>query len=149
MTGYLLDRDVLSAAETQGGNRNVLAWLSGIPASDLFMSAITVMEARKGFARQHAQARTALQTASIMRYEADFERVLAAFSGRILVVGQIVAECWGEMLAQREANVMDTAIAATAVVHGLVVATRNVRHFRGRGVRVIDPFKTNPTTVDV
>jgi predicted nucleic acid-binding protein len=149
VTGYLLDRDVLSAADAQGGNRNVLTWMGSVPAGDLFISAITVMEARKGLSRMRAAARTVAQANDVLHYEADFTRLMVAYGDRMLVIDRLVADCWGEMLAQREANVMDTAIAATAMVHGLVVATRNVRHFRGRDVRVIDPFKAKPVVMYV
>jgi toxin FitB len=106
------------------------------------------MEARKGFARQRAKAKTDADRDEILGYEADFDDILADYGDRILPVDRAVADRWGEMLAQREANVMDTAIAATAVVHGLVVATRNGRDFRDRGVRLVDPFMATPSIVD-
>jgi predicted nucleic acid-binding protein len=65
-----------------------------------------------------------------------------------LPVDRAVADCWGEMLGRRDANVMDTAVAATAVIHRLVVATRNGTDFRNRGVRLVDPFKATPFIVD-
>lgn len=144
MTRFLLDRDVLSAAENPSGNRHVHAWIEGVPDGDLYISAVTVMEARKGFSRLRAKAASSAATEEIRGYETDFDELLAAYEGRILVIDRVVADLWGEMLGRREAHVMDTAIAATASVHGLVVATRNVRHFRDRGVTVVDPFKANP-----
>jgi toxin FitB len=148
VTGYLLDRDVLSAAENPEGNRNVHIWIDGIPDGDLYISAVTVMEARKGFARQRAKARTDAHRDEILGYEADFDDILEGYGDRILSVGRAVADRWGQMLGQREANVMDTAVAATAIVHDLVVATRNGKDFRNRGVRLVDPFKANPSIVD-
>ena len=148
MTGYLLDRDVLGAAENPEGNRNVHIWIDGIPDRDLYISAVTVMEARKGFARQRAKAKTDTEKNEILGYEADFDDILAGFGDRILPLDRAVADRWGEMLGQREANVMDAAVAATAFVHGVVVATRNASDFRGRGVRHVDPFKATPTIVD-
>ena len=102
------------------------------------------MEARKGFSRERARAKTAVQVEEIRGYEADFVNVMEAYADRILAIDRSVAERWGEMLGHKETNVMDAAIAATAMVHSLVVATRNVRHFRGRGVRLVDPFRANP-----
>jgi len=148
VTGYLLDRDVLGAAENPEGNRNVHQWIDRIPDRDLYISAVTVMEARKGFSRQRAKANTDADKNEILGYEADFDDILAGFGDRILSVDRPVADTWGEMLGQREANVMDTAVAATATVHRLVVATRNGKHFRNRGVRLVDPFKANPSIVD-
>jgi len=135
---------VLSAAESPYGHKNVHKWIDGVPDADLYISVITVMEARKGFSRQRANAKTPAQMQEALGYEADFEDILVAYGDKIVLVDRSVAERWGEMLAKREVNVMDTAVAATAMVHGLVIATRNVKHFRGRGVRVIDPFKINP-----
>ncbi len=145
MIGYLLDRDVLSAAENPQGNRNVRNWIDAIPDANLYLSAVTVMEARKGFARQRASAGTPADRDAILDYEADFDEILNRYGDRILSVDRAVSDVWGEMLGRREANVMDTAVAATATVHRLIVATRNERHFRTRGVRVLDPFKANPS----
>ena len=144
MTGYLLDRDVLSGAENPQGNRNVHNWMDSVPDSDLYVSVITVMEARKGFSKKRAQTTTSVEIEKLVSYETDFEKIIVAFGDNVLAVDRRVAERWGEMLARREANIMDTAIAATAMVHDLVVATRNVKHFHGRGVRIIDPFRGNP-----
>lgn len=52
------------------------------------------------------------------------------------------------MLAQREANIMDAAVAAIAATRGLVVATGDLRHFRGRGVRLVNPFQPRPELKD-
>jgi predicted nucleic acid-binding protein len=144
VTRFLLDRDVLGAAENPRGNRYVHAWLAGVPDGDLYVSVITVMEARKGFSRMRTKAVRPAEIEVIRGYETDFDALLAAYEGRILVIDRAVADIWGEMLGRREAHVMDTALAATAGAHRLVVATRNVRHFRDRGVRVLDPFKANP-----
>jgi predicted nucleic acid-binding protein len=133
---------------TPEGNRNVHIWIDRIPDRNLYISAVTVMEARKGFARQRAKARTNAHKAEILGYEADFDDILTGFGDRILPVDRAVADRWGEMLGQREANVMDTAVAATAIVDGLVVATRNGQDFRDRGVRLVDPFQATPSIAD-
>ncbi len=144
MTRFLLDRDVLGAAENPRGNRNVRAWIKTVPEICLFISAVTVMEARKGFARARSKARSAPEAEAIGTYEAAFDDFLKSYEDRILVIDRSVADCWGEMLGRREANLLDAAVAATAAVHGLIVATRNLRHFRRRDVRLLDPFKANP-----
>lgn len=141
--GFLLDRDVLSAAENPKGNANVRAWRESVPDDELFISAITIMEARKGFARLRTRPGVVLREEAGV-YEENFDQLLIGFQGRIVSVDHRVADCWGEMLGQREANILDTALAATATVHDLVVATRNLRHFRGRGIKVIDPFRNTP-----
>ena len=144
MTGFLLDRDVLGEVEDPHGNPNVRQWIGATPNSQVFVSALTVMEGRKGLARLRARAASATDRARATHAERLFEHYLATAASRVLPVDRAVAERWGEMLALREANTMDAGVAATAFVHGLVVATRNRRHFRGRGVPLLDPFKADP-----
>jgi predicted nucleic acid-binding protein len=144
VTAFLLDRDVLGELEDAHGNANVHAWSKTVPDNALYISVIAVMEARKGFARLRVKAAGGDELIEIQGYESDFDRLLEAFADRVLPIDREIADCWGELLARREANVMDAALAATAKVQGIVVATRNLRHFRGRGVRLIDPFVRRP-----
>ena len=67
------------------------------------------------------------------------------FSGRVLPVNRQVAERWASLVAQsvrtgRPLPTIDSLIAATALAHGLTVATRNTRDFERAGVEVVDPF---------
>ena len=139
---YLLDRDVLQALENPDGNRQVRAWAETVNDDALFLSVITVMEARKGFARARLRVSEPRQAARIRAFATQFDALLDAFGNRLLPIDRTVAEAWGEMLAERETNVMDTAVAATAAIHSMIVATRNIRDFRRRGVAMIDPFKS-------
>jgi toxin FitB len=139
---YLLDRVVLQELEHAAGNRNVQAWMATVDDAALYVSAITIMEARKGFARERIRTAGTPEAETIHAFEAEFDELLLAFDDRVLAVDRQVADRWGEMLAERNANVMDTAVAATAAVHGMIVATRNLRDFRRRGVRLLDPFKS-------
>jgi predicted nucleic acid-binding protein len=144
MTGFLLDRDVLGAFENPRRNRNVTVWIEGVPDNELFMSSITVMEARKGFSKARAQAKSVARTEEVLAFEAGFDSILDSFDDRVLPVTRAVADRWGEMLGQRDTNTLDVGVAATAAVFGLVVATRNLKDFRGRGVRLVDPFTDAP-----
>jgi len=139
---YLLDRVVFQELENPKGNRNVRAWVETIDDDALYVSAITVMEARKGFAKERISTAGTLDAEKIRAFEAQFDELLRAFDDRVLPVDRLIADKWGEMLAERNANLLDTAVAATAAVHGMLVATRNLRDFRGRGVSLIDPFKS-------
>lgn len=58
----------------------------------------------------------------------------------ILPIDADVAQLWGYLRAPRPENALDKLIAATALVHDLVVATRNPRDFAGKGVRLLNPF---------
>ena len=144
MNGYLLDRDVLGALENPAGNRNVHRWASGVADDRLFLSALTVVEASKGLVRLRLKARAPEDTTRLDAYQRSFDAIFGAFAGRILPVGGTVALKWGSLLALWDANVLDAGVAATAAVHGLVVATRNLCHFRNRGVALLDPFANDP-----
>jgi len=71
--------------------------------------------------------------------EVELPRV---FSGRILAIGEPVADCWGRLVAQarRALPAIDSLLAATALTHGLTLVTRNERDFRHSGLDVINPW---------
>lgn len=147
MTRYLLDRDVMSQLDQSEGDRhqNVSAWLATVPDDRLYVSAITVMEAWKGLAaarRRVADRPTLLRVHE--RYELAFDRLLGALADRIVPIDEDVAKLWGRMLGRKDANRFDACVAATAIVHGMVVATRNAADFQDRGTPVVDPFRKHP-----
>lgn len=140
---YLLDTNVVS--EIQKGpacNRNVRAWLDATDDGDLRLSVMTILEGRKGVAKRTKQAPDAAAV-----YERRLDAIVAAYGQRIVEVDRVVADEWGRLLGEKEKHRDDMAFAATARVHGFVLVTRNVKHFRGRGVRVLDPFKKAPKVV--
>ena len=139
---YLLDRVVFQELENPKGNLNVRAWVETVNDDVLYVSAITVMEARKGFAKERTRTSGTREAERVRAFEAQFDELLRAFDDRVLPVDRLIADKWGEMLAERDANILDAAVAATAAVHGMIVATRNLRDFRGRGVILVDPFKS-------
>jgi toxin FitB len=77
------------------------------------------------------------QAASLDRWVSE---LLDHLEGRVFPVERSVAEAWAHLMIPRTRPVMDTLIAATALVHGLTLATRNVRDFVGSGISVIDPW---------
>lgn len=133
--GYLLDANVLREAGARG-HPNVRAWLRSMPERALFISAVTVLELRRGW---EVQKRREPALAEVRL--AGLSALEEAYSGRIVPVDRNIAAEWARLLGEHDRNRDDTALAATARVRGFVVATRNVRHFRDRGVRVLDPFK--------
>lgn len=142
---YLLDTNVVS--EIQKGtacNRNVRAWLDTVDDDALRLSVMTILEARKGVAKRARQDQNAAAT-----YERRLEAIVEAYGHRIIEIDRLVADEWGKMLGEKEKHRDDMAFAATARVHGLVIVTRNVKHFRGRGVRVLDPFRKSPAVATV
>lgn len=139
---YLLDANVLREVGA-GGHVNVRAWLRSVPDEALFVSAVTVLEMRKGWElrRRRDPVLAEMCLAGLTALE-------DAYAGRIVPVDRDIAAEWARLLGQHDRNRDDTGLAATARVRGFVVATRNVRDFRDRGVRVLDPFKAPPVIVD-
>ncbi|QND61757.1 type II toxin-antitoxin system VapC family toxin [Mesorhizobium huakuii] len=138
MTLYLLDENVLREAGSRG-NANVRRWLATIDDSNLRLSAATLFEKRRGaeaLQRRDPERSTALLAA--------IDLLEKSFSDRVLPIdGPIVAE-WTRLLGEKNKDRWDLALAATARVHGLVLVTRNVKDFAGRGVRLLNPFKDSP-----
>jgi predicted nucleic acid-binding protein len=65
---------------------------------------------------------------------------VAQHGDRILAVSREVAEEWGRLTAERTASIVDTLMAATALVHGLILVTRNVKHVAWTGAAWLNPF---------
>ena len=140
MTIYLVDENVLREMQP-GGHANVVKWAASVSDSDLRLSAITFLEKCRGWELRlkknpdDAAAKAGLDVVAALR---------RTYAGRILPIDEIVVAEWAKLLGAKGNNALDVALAATARVHGLVVATRNVRHFVGRGVDVLDPFHDPP-----
>lgn len=134
---YLLDTNVLS--ELRKGpraNNHVRAWLSHVSDEELYLSVLVVGEVRRGV--EAIRRRDPRQAASLERW---LRRLVADYAERVLPLDLAVAEEWGRLSAVRNVSVIDTLLAATARVHGLVLATRNVRDVAGTGVECVNPFE--------
>lgn len=126
---------VLSALRQRQRDPNLVAWLRSASESDLFLSAITIGEVERGIAA------VAPRDPAFARRLADWlDEVLRGFAARILAVDTAEARRWGRLAAAHGHAGADLLIAATALEHGLAVATRNTRHFAGTGVVLVDPF---------
>lgn len=134
---YLLDTNVLRELGKTSPHKNVAAWLKSVDDADLAISALTVREIAKGVAKLR---KTKPEAAAALG--ATVTAIFDAFEQRILPIDRAVAAAWGETLGESEKHVDDAGLAATAHVHGLIVVTRNVKDFGGRGVKIIDPFKS-------
>ncbi len=128
---YLADTNVLSELTKRQPHRAVEAWLLGI--GRLYVSAISVEELAFGFA-WHPHPRS---QAGIEKFLADCADVLPVTSAIAMRAGQMRGTFRASGISRHPA---DTIIAATASVHGLTVATRNLRDFGGTGVRLLNPF---------
>jgi predicted nucleic acid-binding protein len=149
VTTYLLDENVIREMRP-GGNAQVCAWFASVDDSDLRVSASTFYEKRLGWERQRRKLADAGQDtgradaalAAIAQFEADF-------ASREIVMDSCVMAEVARLLGTKQKNERDAVLAATARVHDLVLVTRNVKDFRGRGVRLLNPFDKTPRIVPV
>jgi predicted nucleic acid-binding protein len=138
---YLLDTNVLSESSRPQPSPDVMRWLAELDEDRGFVSVITVTELRRG-ALILAPGR---RRDSLMSW-IDGE-LRDRFAGRIIPVDAEVADRWSDIMAAcrsegRGLGVMDGFLAATALVRGLTVVTRNIRDFAFLGDRVVNPWGT-------
>lgn len=134
---YLIDTNVIS--EVRKGERcdsHVSGWYASIADEDLFLSTLVLGEIRKGI--ELARPRDTSKAAALERW---LQEVETAFDGRVLGIDNAVSDQWGRMSAVRTVPVIDGLLAATALVNGLTLATRNDRDVAGLGAAVLNPFK--------
>ena len=135
---YLLDTNVLSEMRKGGkAHPQVRRWVASVDAASLFLSVMSIFEMEKGVlllerrdAVQGSVLRTWLRT-----------RVLSAFKGRILPVDSEVALQCAALHVPDPRSDRDSFIAATAVVYGMTVVTRNVADFKRTGVNLLNPWE--------
>jgi predicted nucleic acid-binding protein len=134
---FVLDTNVISEARKSNCHPGVAAWITAQVTDDLYISAITVLEIQRGISQTERQG-DAPQAAVFARWLDEF--VLPTFAGRILPVDDAVARMTGRLKWADAKDFRDSMIAATALVHGAAVATRNVRHFEAAGVQLVNPW---------
>lgn len=133
---YLLDTNVVSELRRPRPHGGVVAWLRAVPDSDLYVSAVTVGEIQAGI--EHTREQAPEKAAAI---ESWLEQVAQSFN--ILAMDAPAFRFWARLMhRQPDHHVEDAMIAATAAVHGLIVATRNIRDYKRFGVKTFDPFST-------
>ena len=133
---YLVDTNVVSELRKKGrADQSVVTWLQQREPEELYLSVLTIGELRRGAARIRRRDPTAAE--SLDRW---VTQIGERFGDRVLAVNHAVAERWGEITAHPTVPDVDGLLAATALVHDLVVVTRNVRHIAPTGARCLDPF---------
>lgn len=141
MIGWLLDTNVIAALINPNGAPSVKRWATDQKEETFFLSILTLAEYDKGIAN------LAEDHPERWRYAAARDALEARFSGRILSLDDSCVRLWGRISgeARRKTGVtppvIDTLLAATAVVHGLYLATRNGRDMRQSGAVVFNPWQ--------
>ena len=132
---YLLDTNVLSETRKKHPDGRVLAFLSNASSTALYLSCLSVGELKKGVALKMRS-----DPAAAKAIAAWVEGLETNFADRILGIETASAKLWGEWSAQRPRPVIDTLLAATAVVHDLVLVTRNESDVQDLPVKVFNPW---------
>lgn len=136
---FVLDTNVVSELRKAGDGKadaNVVAWVSSVDAATLYLSAVTLLELELGILRN--LRRDTVQGTKLRTWMDRY--VLPEFSDRILPLDQAVAlRCAALHVPDPRAD-RDAMIAATALVHGMTVVTRNLVDFEPTGVRVMNPW---------
>jgi toxin FitB len=136
---FLLDTSVISELVKPAPHIGVMSWLEQCDEDDLFLSVLTIGELEKGIAKV-SDARRRARLAAWVRKD-----LAARFGARLIPVSMEVAARWGMLTGQSERAgqplpVIDSLLAATSLVHGLVVASRNRVDFERCGVECFDPW---------
>ena len=137
---FLLDTNVVSElrkAWNGGGDQAVRSWASAVAPEKMFLSVISVMEIEIGI--RGLERRDQRQAGSLQAWLE--QRLLPAFSARLLPVDTAVARRCAALHVPDPGGERDSLIAATALVHGLAVVTRNTSDFLASGVTLINPWQ--------
>lgn len=136
---YLLDTNVVSEMrriQTGKGDLAVERWANSVKAVDLHLSAITVEELEIGVLL--VERRDPFQGRVLRAWLNGY--ALPAFAGRILAIDLDIALRSAQFHVPNPHPVRDGLIAATALLHGMTVVTRNTTHFESTGVRLLNPW---------
>jgi predicted nucleic acid-binding protein len=134
---FLLDTNLLSETRKPKPDPGVIAFLQGAEPSSVFISVLTIGELRKGIAARKLRDP---DPNAASRLTAWVEGLEVSFADRILGIDTAIAKLWGDWSGQRPRPVVDTLLAATAVLHDLTLVTRNLGDVRGIPVKLLDPW---------
>jgi len=132
--GYLLDTNVVSELRRPRPHGGVVAWLESLDDSQVYLSAVTLGEIQAGIELTRGQ-----DPDKAKALEAWLELVAGAYN--VLPMDAAAFRAWARLMHRKSDTLYEDAmIAATAKVHGLRVATRNVADFNALGVEFFNPF---------
>jgi toxin FitB len=132
---YLLDTNVLSETRKKRADDRVLEFLSRAAPGALYISCLSIGELKKGIALKEKTDATAAKSIAVW-----VEGLETHFADRIVNIDTPITKLWGEWSAQRPRPVIDTLLAATAVMHDLILVTRNDQDVADLPVKVMNPW---------
>jgi len=136
---YLIDTDVISELRKGAkANRGVRSFFENADRLDhlLYISAVTIGELRRGV--ELVRHRGDVRQARLLEHWLD--ALLVEYDEHILEFGYQEAQIWGRLRVPHPENALDKQIAATALIRGLTLVTRNTQHFEPLGLEVVNPF---------
>ena len=137
---YLIDTNVLSELRKGArANTGVIDFFRSMESEQvpLYLSVITIGELRRGI--ELIRHRGDVQQSKLL--ENWLSIILLEYSEQVLGINQDIAQLWGKLRSPAYEHAIDKLIAATALIHDLVVVTRNRKDFEKTGVRVLNPFE--------
>jgi predicted nucleic acid-binding protein len=140
---WLLDTMVISELRKRTPDPNVLTWLSLAPENKLYISVVTISEIQRGIASQRIKDEHFAES-----LQSWLDTLLRNYRDRVLPITTDISCLWGELTASVGHDGAGVMIAATALHHGLVVVTRNVRHFAPFSVSFLNPYNNAPVQVN-
>ena len=137
---FLVDTSALSDPTYPRPNAGLRRWYLATPETRIHISVLSIGEIRNGVTRLE----NATRAAKIGAWLDD--ELLVRFDGRILALDIETCNVWGALCGDlrrrgRPKSVLDSLMAATAIVHGLALVTRNVKDFSGFGIDLINPWQ--------
>ncbi len=132
---FLLDTYILSAIRRKQRDQNLEKWLLSINSLDVYISVVTIGEVERGITQQRRNNPAFAE--DLQRW---LDTILQRYQQRILPLSISIAQRWGRLSAELGHNSADLMIAATALEHNLIIATRNTRHFEPTLVGLINPY---------
>jgi len=142
---YLLDTNVISEMrkprtaqqQRRGMNSSVATWADNTPSESMYLSAISLMEVEVGTLQM--ERKDIAQGAVLRKWMND--RLMPAFGSRVLIVDSQIALRCAFLQVPNPKSYRDSLIAATAIVHGMTLVTRNTADFQMPGVTVLNPWE--------
>ena len=134
---FLLDTNILS--ELRKGARcdpNVSNWAAKESGQAHYISVLSLGEIRKGIELLRKKS-----LADCMPFEIWLQKLQSDYANCTIAITAEIAERWGELSALRPLPVIDSLLAATALEHGLTLATRYTKDFDGLGISIVNPFQ--------
>lgn len=139
---YLIDTNVISELRKQArADAGVRQFFMDAERADhaLYLSVITIGELRRGVELIRHRG-DVLQAVQLERW---LQTILTEYHDNILALDEDCAQLWGVLRAPHHENAIDKQIAATALIHGLTLVTRNSKDFESTRVKLVNPFTAN------